>query len=384
MDTYVASTDVVRFADQTASTWYAHMGSRGSVEDYDLRVVDMMDSIVEGTPLTDFGLEGVSWVYGAVLRRAALPGIRQSRSIWWRLRGIAPAPAPSPTASPNTTTTSPVALSPSPSTPTHTTALTRSPTPTPTRPATRSRTPTRARTETDTETRPPVGSGGRRREFRVLDGAVDTPHAAARRTRHDPEDGPPVATHRAHHTPQGPRASLRAVGTSAKQGAVAGSVYAPLTRSKIDTVMRRKAETAVFRDVDCLQSDPLDTDDGPPPPFCAADVCPSVIHNPPALCRVFLREPEVWLFFPQAVHGPHLSKGGQNRHVVTRSQVCRPTAHVRVPDYRLSTLRIGGVQCAPFCRREETIRRMACEAPRLRNGCRGLCTRRSVTHRKAS
>jgi hypothetical protein len=35
--------------------------------------------------------------------------------------------------------------------------------------------------------------------------------------------------------------------------------YAPIVRAKIDNVMRRKAETAVFRDVDCVQSDPTGT-----------------------------------------------------------------------------------------------------------------------------
>jgi len=85
---YIAGTDAAAFMDQTGSTWYAHLGSRSAVGDYDLAVARLLDAIVQSAGgLTEKGLEGVAWVYGTILRREALPAIARSRAVWAMFRG---------------------------------------------------------------------------------------------------------------------------------------------------------------------------------------------------------------------------------------------------------------------------------------------------------
>ena len=91
---YVRARDVSWFVDQTAKTWYAHLGSRVAVQRYDLRVVAFFDDLLMSTAQTEAGLVGVAWVYGTVLRREASPQIVASDLVWGAL-AASPSPPPS-------------------------------------------------------------------------------------------------------------------------------------------------------------------------------------------------------------------------------------------------------------------------------------------------
>ena len=272
VNTFVDATNKARFVDQTASTWYAHLGSRTAVGDYDLAVADLLDGIVQSTTLSEKALTGVAWVYGTILRREALPAISTSRGIWDALQGIPPSPSPTPAPTPSpatgvlTTTTAAASPSPSPSpspsaaiansSPSPTPTSTRTPTPTQSPPKSLSPTVTQTATLSPTPSPTPslspslasAGTNARRPKFDILE--------------HLPESFDGREDPRTQRTRR-----FRAQATSA----------APSIRSKMLTVLQRNAQTAIFRDAECLQSDPSAVSS------CMPDLPPPFLPSLPSL-----------------------------------------------------------------------------------------------------
>lgn len=94
---FVANNDAGTFCDLTSTSWYAQLGLRGDVEDYDVEVAAMLNDIVQTTNnLTSRCIIGVVYTYGTVLRREATPLIYASNEVWRILLDMAPNPTPIP------------------------------------------------------------------------------------------------------------------------------------------------------------------------------------------------------------------------------------------------------------------------------------------------